>query len=54
MVLLGLTILARGLRLPRGSHDRAFYVGCGLNVLGGFVGAAFVAAVDAGWKLLGA
>jgi hypothetical protein len=51
VVLLGLVLLVVGIRHPRGSDDRAIPFGWGLNILGGFVGAAFVAA---GLKLLGA
>jgi hypothetical protein len=50
----GLGLIALAMPLPRGSKERVAFVGSGLNILGGFVGAAFVAAVDAGLKLLGA
>ena len=45
----------QGMSFPRGSKGSTFAVGRkGIATLGGFVGAAFVAAVDAGLKLLGA
>jgi hypothetical protein len=49
VVLLGFGFIVLGLQ-----DDRSYSRPLGLNILGGFVGAAFLAAVDAGLKLLGA
>jgi hypothetical protein len=52
VVLLGLSfVVASIFTQPR---DRGIRLWWGLAILGGFVGAAFIAAVDAGLKLLGA
>jgi hypothetical protein len=54
VVMFGLFFLVFGMSEQPGSNARVIGVVWGLTILGGFVGAAFLAAVDAGLKLLGA